>query len=313
LLSQRARSQNLSYFSPHFASTLLKRQSPWSSSTSILITSKRNVQLHVPDPKHGYESHNDPKYSTKDHIIDGFKQLKVEIKMWRDEWKERLMCDPVLLYRPGETDVWWSFGDNDVDITKFLVSNDSDFSEGKSLSTFEKSPAGYALFSGNLNSSVVDEAKTKRTGWSNIKSVRHKISFQRKAYFDWTQYNTVVLRVRGDGRPYMINLTCDGYFDIHWMDMWSYILYTRGGPHWQTARIPFSKFILSIRGRVQDKQCALPRDGVSSFGITAAGRNLMDGDFSLEIDYIGLEWDPFMDEEFAYEMYRLDTPFIAGT
>lgn len=39
----------------------------------------------------------------------------------------------------------------------------------------------------------------------------------------------------------------------------------------------------------------------------------MDGDFSLEIDYIGLEWDPVNEEEFAYEMYRLESPFIAGT
>jgi len=306
----KASSQHLSYFSPHFASTLLKRESLWSS-TSILTTSKRNVQLYVPDPKHGYGGEDNR--STKDQIVDGLKQLKVEVKMWRDEWKERLLSDPVLFYPPGETDVMWSFGDNDVDITKFIVSSDSDHNEGKSRSTFEKSPAGYAVFSGHLDSTVPDEGTMKRSGYCNIKSIRHKISFQRNAYFDWSPYNTVVLRVRGDGRPYMINLTCDGYFDVNWMDMFSYVLYTRGGPHWQTTRIPFSKFILSVRGRVQDKQCPLPRNSVSSLGITAASRNLMDGDFSLEIDYIGLEWDPINEEEFAYEMYRLESPYIAGT
>lgn len=162
--------------------------------------------------------------------------------------------------------MWWSFGDNDVDITKFIVSSDSDHNEGNSVATFAKSPAGYGVFSGTLDSTTPEgatlpEGQTiKRTGWANIKNIRHKVSpalivqqsisisnevwffffqksFQRKAYYDWTSYNTMVVRVRGDGRPYMINLTCDGFFDINWMDMYSYILYTRGGPHWQTTRV----------------------------------------------------------------------------
>lgn len=32
----------------------------------------------------------------------------------------------------------------------------------------------------------------------------------------------------------------------------------------------------------------------------------MNGPFSLEIEYIGLENDPYHREDFAYEMYQLD-------
>lgn len=54
------------------------------------------------------------------------------------------------------------------------------------------------------------------------------------------------------------------------------------------------------------------RDTVSAIGITAAGRVQMDGPFSLEIDYIGVQYDPKNEETFAYELYRCD-PGIVGT
>lgn len=74
-------------------------------------------------------------------------------------------------------------------------------------------------------------------------------------------------------------------------------------------QIPFSKFFKSSKGRIQDRQNPLPRDKVTSFGISAGDR--FDGSFQLEIDYIGVEFDPNHTEEFAYEMYELPK-YIAG-
>lgn len=51
---------------------------------------------------------------------------------------------------------------------------------------------------------------------------------------------------------------------------------------------------------------------VSSLGITSVGKVVMDGEFSLEIDYIGVEYDPVNEEEFAYEMYRVPA-FLLNT
>lgn len=68
-------------------------------------------------------------------------------------------------------------------------------------------------------------------------------SFKREAYLDWRQYTTLVLKVRGDGRSYLINLSTEGYFDIMWNDIYHYVLYTRGGPHWQICKVKSQTFL----------------------------------------------------------------------
>lgn len=62
-------------------------------------------------------------------------------------------------------------------------------------------------------------------------------SFDRKKHFDWSSFNTLHLRVRGDGRPWMINIATETYFSHQRDDIYSYFLYTRGGPYWQDVKV----------------------------------------------------------------------------
>lgn len=188
---------------------------------------------------------------------------------------------------------------------------DSDHGEGTSTARLERTDAGNAVFSGNLSKDMPVDGRIKRSGYCNIRSMRARKSFQREAYLDWSTYNTLVMKVRGDGRPYLINLTCEGYFDITWNDIYHYVLYTRGGPHWQVTRIPFSKFFLASKGRVQDKQYPVPLNKITNMGFSCSARGGYEGDFNLEIDYIGLEFDHNHTEEFAYEMYKQEKYIVA--
>lgn len=198
-----------------------------------------------------------------------------------------------------------------ADIEKWIVTCDSDHNEGRSQASFDLSTSGYGLFNGAVTASLPVDGRIKKAGYASVRSWRHTKSFKRDAYMDWSCYNTLVMRVRGDGRPYMINIGTEGFFDITWNDIYHYVLYTRGGPHWQTTRIPFSKFFLASNGVVQDRQFPIALNKISTFGFAVSGRGGFVGSFSLEIDYIGLEYDPSVTEEFAYEMYKTDKYIVA--
>jgi len=96
-------------------------------------------------------------------------------------------------------------------------------------------------------------------------------------------------------------LHMDRYYDVTWNDQYNYPLYTRGGPYWQITKIPFSKFFLSGKGRIQDKQEHIQMDKIASVGITIADSN--PGQFNLEVDFIGVVYDETHADVFDYEMF----------
>ncbi|XP_067004572.1 complex I intermediate-associated protein 30, mitochondrial [Anabrus simplex] len=273
----------------------------------FIHTSRTCKSFWEKDMKGGYKQEGQ-KLSRRELIRDGLKELQKELELWKDEVTEKLKLDPIFMYRLGEVDIVWKF-DKPESFDQWVTTSDHDHGEGFSKCELVRSRGGNALFSGVLNTKVPKDGRIKKAGYCNMKSLRIRKSFKRDSYYDWRMYTHLVMRVRGDGRSYILNLATTGYFDILWNDVYHYVLYTRGGPYWQIAKIPFSKFFLASKGRVQDKQCPIPLDKVTSFGISAGDK--IDGPFQLEVDYIGLEFDPNHREEFAYEMYKTDK-YIVG-
>ena len=48
--------------------------------------------------------------------------------------------------------------------------------------------------------------RMKKAGWVNMMSVKQRGSFQHLRQLEWDWYTELVLRVRGDGRTYMLNI-----------------------------------------------------------------------------------------------------------
>lgn len=240
-------------------------------------------------------------------LREGLRQLGVELGRLRDEAAEALRCDPRYHYH-GDTEVFWRF-DSAPALAAWHVTADRDNGEGFSTAALSPASGGAtAVFAGHLDTRRPRDGRVQHAGYCNLRSPRASRSFGRGAFYDWSAFTHLVLRVRGDGRAYLLTLGVDGYMDVTWHAMYNFALYTRGGPYWQTARIPFSRFFLSHKGRIQDKQGPLPLTHVRSLGITCA--DAVPGPFRLEIDYVGGALDEAHTESFAYEMYEMPVNYV---
>ncbi|XP_022097358.1 complex I intermediate-associated protein 30, mitochondrial-like isoform X2 [Acanthaster planci] len=225
--------------------------------------------------------------------------LTRNFKMWGQEVFDRIRgsnLDTMF----DTTRTLWRFAGPDS-FSDFQVLTDKGIG-GQSWAKIEPSRNNKLLFHGNLCTTVPRDGETARSGYCSLKSKQQFASFNRKKHMDLTPFNSLNLRLRGDGRAYMVNIMTEGYFTDYHDDIWNYFLFTRGGPYWQDVSIPFSKFFLSSRGRIQDKQAVVDLELVNAIGLTMA--DAIDGEFALEIDSISASYDATHTEEFAYELYH---------
>lgn len=256
--------------------------------------------------RRGVLSTNFPEKPWQEHIKDGRKIFIGECKLFAEEVREHFLQD-TKKYSNGDTDVFFRF-DNQECLKKWRVGSDKMNNEGFSDCKFEINDKGKGVFYGTIDLTPPKDGKNRFAGYCGIKSLRKQKSFFREDSYDWLAFTHLELRVKGDGRNYAVNLGLNRYFDVNWFDTYTYPLFTRGGPYWQTIRIPFSKFFLQAKGVIQDKQQPIALNKVNTVGITAAAVN---GPFRLEIDYIGCHVDLSHKERFAYELYSIPREYVS--
>lgn len=162
---------------------------------------------------------------------------------------------------------------------------------------------GYGLFRGFISTKVPKRGDLVRSGFANVSSPEHTL-FGFLSEYNFHPHTHLIIRYRGDGRSYHINILPKQHWDVLWFTLHRYTLYTRGGPYWTIAKIPFSKFYLTNKGAITDRQGLINPTTVRMISFTLMDR--LPGPFSLEIDYIGLYFDAFHRERSAYEKY--DSP-----
>ncbi|KAG8514605.1 Complex I intermediate-associated protein 30, mitochondrial [Galemys pyrenaicus] len=272
---------------------------------------QREAGLDIPFPEEKPEVSFEK--AIKDEMKEHFRRLKDDIV---NHWigPEGRPLHEVLL---EQARVVWQFrGKEDLD--KWIVTSDKTIGGRSEVFLKMGKNNQSAVLYGTLSSDAPHDGESRRSGYCAMISRIPRGPFERKRSYDWSQFNTLYLRVRGDGRPWMVNIREDTNLTQRTNQMYSYFMFTRGGPYWQEVKIPFSKFFFSNQGRIRDAQYQLLLDRVtssctftqnyiifcettpiSSVGFTLADK--VDGPFFLEIDFIGVFTDPAHTEEFAYE------------
>lgn len=214
------------------------------------------------------------------------------------DW-QTLKDDGYIVYQGG-TDIKWEFKEQ-ADIKRWLIACDSMMHNGYSTASLKVNKQGRLLFSGYLDCEhLPNDGVTEVTGYAHLSSPYAKTGFGLEGSYNWSKFNHLLLRFRGDGRVYRILLKGPNMQGLQEGSFYEYFLYTRGGPYWQVAKIPFSKFVLCYRGRIQEKAWQLPTCKIQCFAFTV---NKYTGPFRLELSHVGLQMDWRSYQEFDYEGY----------
>ncbi|XP_007543214.1 complex I intermediate-associated protein 30, mitochondrial [Poecilia formosa] len=245
-----------------------------------------------------------PWWRVKFDLAKGLKGMKRHFKLLKEEFFAPFvgpMGKPIMEHMLEQNQVLWEFR-GPHSLQEWTISCDREIGGKSEIYLKVGRNNESCLLYGTLCSDPPKDGETRYSGYCTMRSKQPLASFDRKKYHDWSSFNTLHLRVRGDGRPWMINIVPETYYIHQKDDMYSYFLYTRGGPYWQDVKIPFSKFFLAHRGRIQDDQHPVWLDKINSIGFTLGDK--ADGPFQLEIDFIGVCKDYAHTEDFAYEKYK---------
>ncbi|XP_074631579.1 complex I intermediate-associated protein 30, mitochondrial-like [Acropora palmata] len=192
-------------------------------------------------------------------------------------------------------DVLWDFK-NKAALEEWTLITDDQFG-GKSTAEFVQSPGGRAIFKGNISTELPPATDVKYTGMCSIRAQPKWDWMGDVVTNDISDFDGIQMRLRGDGRTYAFNIQTHS---IREDDIHQTFIHTRGGPLWEIVRIPFTKFILTNAGYLQDHQMDFPR--IRTVGFTLADHNT--GPFHLEIDYIKMVMFMYKPKHFQYHYNR---------
>ncbi|XP_023383543.1 complex I intermediate-associated protein 30, mitochondrial isoform X2 [Pteropus vampyrus] len=167
----------------------------------------------------------------KDEIKEHFRRLKDDIV---NHWigPEGRPLHEVLL---EQAKVVWQFrGKEDLD--KWIVTSDKTIGGRSEVFLKMGKNNQSALLYGTLSSEAPHDGESGRSGYCAMISRIRRGPFERKKSYDWSQFNTLYLRVRGDGRPWMVHISEDTDIIQRKNQMYSYFMFTRGGPYWQEIK-----------------------------------------------------------------------------
>ncbi|KAF0396321.1 CIA30-domain-containing protein [Gigaspora margarita] len=166
------------------------------------------------------------------------------------------------------------------DLKKWAIGCDKDIG-GYSNASLELTPEGKAKFSGNISLELPkNNSRIEKSGYAAIKSKSRGSTLFGTPCWDTTLYRYLSIRAKGDNKKYLVNIQTDGPVIS---DLFQHRLFLRKPGEWETIMIPFTDFILTNHGVIQEPQIEMYRERVRTIGISLL---MQPGPFCLELDWI---------------------------
>lgn len=154
----------------------------------------------------------------------------------------------------------------------------------------EDASTSVGVFSGNLSAEVEEGAKWKisRSGFCGMRSKKFN------GFIDLDGYDTIALRVKGDGRCYISTIYTENWVNSPGQmedNSWQAFIYVPSD-NWCIAKIPLARYLPTWKGNVIDVDMEMNLSRVLGLSLSVnaearvPGARTGQGDFRLEIDWI---------------------------
>ncbi|KAI1814578.1 complex I intermediate-associated protein 30 [Poronia punctata] len=141
---------------------------------------------------------------------------------------------------------------------------------------------GYARFHGTISTELPqNRPDVQRSGYAAWRTLDPKATIFGKTLFNIDMYTYLALRIRSDGRSYLVNVQTESVVPT---DLHQHRLFAKRPGEWETVIIKWNDFVRTNHGFVVEPQTEMLRQKVRTIGIGLTDR--VPGPFELCIERI---------------------------
>lgn len=178
------------------------------------------------------------------------------------------------------------------ELNRWHLYSDSEYG-GMSSASLEINDGGHGLrgvFSGKLSHDVAEDSKwnISRSGFCGMRSKKFD------GFIDLDPYDTIALKVRGDGRCYISTIYTENWVNSPGQEednSWQAFVFVPKD-NWYITKIPLGRYLPTWRGNVIDAELEMNPCRVVGMSLSVnaeggvPGAESGPGDFQIEIDWI---------------------------
>ncbi|KAF3930200.1 hypothetical protein ABW20_dc0102362 [Dactylellina cionopaga] len=145
-------------------------------------------------------------------------------------------------------------------------------------------PKAYGIFHGNISTKLPDQRlrpNIELSGYAGFRTMGLAKTLFGTRFYDTEFYQFIALRVKSDGRTYMVNVQTDS---VDQNDLHQHRLFTRKPGEWETVVLKNGGFVRTQNGGIVLDQPAMILEKVRTIGISTTNR--VEGPFKLAVHAI---------------------------